>query len=202
MAGPAGGRGVAGDLGYRRQRPGFERHHRGSVARGPGAARRHRPPRRRCRRGAGRRGPAHRCRIPGAVPRPRHHGAAELHRPCRRRPGRGLGADAGRRDRAGDGGGCRRPAAQQGRGSPHDARRRLRPARRDPGFRAASGADRQGGRLPGEARLEPGGGYRSGVLPADGAGAAERRASTPAGCRPPGTFGSPDTRSSPRSFRK
>ena len=64
------------------------------------------------------------------------------HVAARRR--RGLGADPGSGDRACDRGDRRRRAERQGHGASHDARRRLRPARADPGIRPPGRLNRQG----------------------------------------------------------
>ena len=64
----------------------------------------------------------------------------------------------------------------------HDARRRLRPARRHAGLRAPGGGDRQAvPRRAGEDDLEPRGGHDARLLPADLAVPAARRASTRSG---------------------
>ena len=174
------------DAGEQRQR--FERQHPRIPARRPGRDRRRRRPRAGQSRARASRsaGTPHRGRLCGAVPRARDVGAAELHRACDRRPRRDLGADPERRGRAGVGGAhARHPDAERDRAQDH-ARRRLRPARRHAGFRAAGGADRQGGRPSGQGDVVARGGHAATTTTARWRWRGWRPASTPTACRSPG----------------
>ena len=84
--------------------------------------------------------------------------------------GRGLGPDAERRGGArGAAARGRRAAGQCDRAQDH-ARRRLRPARLDAGFRLARGADRQAGAAAGQGAVDARRGHAPRLLPADGDG--------------------------------
>ncbi len=110
-----------------------------------------------------------RGRLQHAVPRARDDGADELHgasspptAPRRGSPTQnGEASLAALSEQSG-------PAARQVRGLQAHPRRRLRPARRRAGLRAAGGADRQAvPRRPGQDDLEPRRGHDARFLPAD-----------------------------------
>ncbi len=88
---------------------------------------------------------------------------------------RDLGADPGAGDCTGDCGDRRRRAERQSHGAPDDARRRLRPARADPGICPPGRRHRQGIRGASQARLVARTGRRARSLSALRHGAARRR---------------------------
>ena len=123
------------------------------------------PERRRRRRRAGAGGAHRRGHLRGAAPGARADGADELPGRRPRGPRRGLGADAGPRRRAGAGRRGHRARAQDDHRA-HDARgRRVRPPA-DVGLRRRGGLPLQGDGPAGAGRVDPGGGFQPGLLPA------------------------------------
>ena len=142
VAGRQGAQGLEHHLGGRPQRQGLERDHHGFPQGGAGGHGRHFRRQQGRRRAAGdrRRRQEARGGLLRPLPEPRLHGADELHGQGVGGQVRGMGRHAGRRGVAGRCGGGLRRAARQVRGVQGAPGRRLRPTRRLPGLRHASGA--------------------------------------------------------------